>query len=49
MSVGPSPLVNPFQPCWRHVLRAQSSMPAYLRLEGSTASVCSLDLITSTG
>ena len=48
-SVGVKPPTKPRQPCARHVLAKQSSMPLYLRWAGSRASVCSLDLTTSMG
>jgi hypothetical protein len=49
MSVGASPPVNPLSPCALHTLIAQSTMPLNCRLEGSSESVWSLDLMTSTG
>jgi hypothetical protein len=49
ISVGASPPVNPFKPWARQTLRAQSIMPVYCRLDVSSESVCSLDLMTSTG
>lgn len=46
---GPMPRKKPAMPSTASVLRAQSRAPVYLRLAGSKASVCNLDLMASKG